>query len=384
MRRVDLLFGIVLSIVAASCDRDSSKDDAPPSGPPPTVRIYEKVRPALLDQPYTPEDESCFNLSGLTSCLPEQAARLSEPETVSVEKVLKRSFVHQEWVAQRLRQVLEFWPAELLPLASCTNSIMVGNSIVVSRHKLGVIFISPKYFAVTAEEKATLADGVDPRSKNYTAALFNETSIYSKLPNYSLSQSEISSAEKVMLILASHVLIHEMVHSCDFNASGDRSLTPRSIGIPQLPFNILSKYRSFYSRGEEMFAAEVKETPLDSYIDVMVNDESLFLYDYENQLEHFADLVEVLLQKIFLGVGNRSLIAIPQPGHPEGASQIHAVLDNQLCLPQVWRKAKKALDLLGIFPANLVAEDPDCEFTLSKVQSLRDDYMKSHKAELIP
>jgi hypothetical protein len=154
----------LLSLGLLSLTGLSACGDAPSAGdaglPKPLKAMVEPVQPAVPTAPYAGVLADCaFNASRQTSCLLRTLPFLGQDHgLVSVDQIMARVATSKPWMAQRLRDVLQTLPPELLQMTRSTTAILIGSKVRPSFYYsgTGAIYLDPDFLWLTPEERATI------------------------------------------------------------------------------------------------------------------------------------------------------------------------------------------------------------------------------------
>ncbi len=94
---------------------------------------------------------------------------------------------------------------------------MIGKHVNPSRFESSnrILYIHPKFFAVTDAEKNSFSRENDPSHSAFDTALFRRNAAIGRTPRADEILSDLSLAEREMVLRASDVMIHELSHACN-------------------------------------------------------------------------------------------------------------------------------------------------------------------------
>jgi hypothetical protein len=236
MMRYGLL--VLAIVVLAGCGGGGS--DHSYVGPAGTSPDLSDVFVYAANSPYQGVLKGCATAATTADLCSMTTLPLLGQEVVSptVDDVMNRVLVSNQWMGDRFRQVLENLPPDILQLLKSVTAIVIDGDIRPSFYssQTAAIYLDPSNLWLTNEEKATISQAPDYRS-DYGAALQFVPLWRYVLDNdyaytyYSLTGSETRQLSDILYPTAA-VLYHELGHANDFLPpadipSLDRQWTPR-------------------------------------------------------------------------------------------------------------------------------------------------------------
>lgn len=210
---LSLIFAVTTAIANTGCSKNDSNWNL--------ASIY----PYIEDTPYAPVLVVCANAkepheSCHLTTLPTIA--MSSPQ-VSIDDVMERVLVSDDWMGLRFRQLLEVMPEDLITLFGAVTAIVIDKDIRPSYYDpvTGAIYIDPLYVWQTQEELSVINLKHDYRAAFASPMSFrslwrltrNGRSVddYQLTPEGSRNLSDIT-------VSAASLLFHELAHANDFLA----------------------------------------------------------------------------------------------------------------------------------------------------------------------
>ncbi len=216
------LMAFIISLTA--CGGGSSSDPSNPNDMPlsrpdsSSLHVYEantEYEDVIIDCALAEEIANSCLLATLPLLIEETA-------TPSVDDIMQRVIVSDDWMGQRLREVLNTMPDEVLQLFSAVTSVVIDRDIRPSFYTAlsSTIFIDPAFLWLTVAEKITISQAPDFRS-----GFDDELAFVSLSRNvignnhawdyYPLDDMQERTINDVRLLFAS-LILHELAHANDF------------------------------------------------------------------------------------------------------------------------------------------------------------------------
>lgn len=313
--------------------------------------VAEPVAPAVQENnPQAAVLADCvFNPARAQSCTLAQLPFIgSSTVSVTVDNVMARVVTSQPWMADRLRELLQTLPPELLQMFRPVTAVVVAGKIRPANYwgVTGALYIDPQYLWTTPEELADVDKTPDYRSnfgqdlKFVTGWRYVKNNDYA-YDDYSLYETQPRSIEDIKLEFA-RLMLHELAHAGDFapprllsglrtdqplwdvlNQLAGQSISTRLYSTSPLSSTVLMNL------GATLFHTG-KTTPQQQALtaaDVareFVADRASDDYSYSSQYEDAAMLAEEALMRIYYGV-SRDIAVIPKPTVPNPTADDYLV-----------------------------------------------------------
>lgn len=300
--------------------------------------IAEPVAPAVADGPQAAALADCtFNTARAQSCTLGQLPFIgTTTATVTVDAVMARVVTSRPWMAQRLRELLQTLPPELLQMMKPVTAIVVGSKVRPSFYwsATGALYIDPQYLWTTPEELADVDKTPDYRTDFGQALQFATLWRYVKddqraYQAYSLDETNPRSIDDIRIQFA-HLILHELAHAGDFAPprllSGFPTDKPLLEVLNQVAAQRISSQlyltnplRSTVLKGlgETLFrtgqtTAQQQALTAADVAREFAADRASDDYAYASQYEDAAMLAEEALMRVYYGV-SRDLAVSPKP-----------------------------------------------------------------------
>lgn len=187
----------------------------------------DSIRPYVSDGPYSATLKAC----AINGCTLEALPVLGmDAEAPSVEDIMSRVLVSHSWMGERLQQVLDEAPDDLLLLFRSTTAVVIDDDIRPSFYHpaTGAIYLDPDYLWLTSDERATVSDQPDFRGS------YIHQMAYRPLWRYRNGPGDRERSLDSIVVQTAHLLFHELAHATDrfplaFFDSVDRSQPIHSV-----------------------------------------------------------------------------------------------------------------------------------------------------------
>lgn len=140
----------------------------PATALPPPPPADPELRPAAAQGQYAGVLVDCVEASSAGESCPLTTLPLLGQQTgnPTVDDVLARTVISHEWMATRLREVLQVLPADILSLMQAVTAVVVAGDIRPSYYspRTGAIHIDPAHLWLTNDEKASISRDPDYRA----------------------------------------------------------------------------------------------------------------------------------------------------------------------------------------------------------------------------
>lgn len=304
------------------------------------------LQPAMANSPHASTLEGCIKAdSTATACdlatLPLLNAEVFERgDTVpTIDDILNRTVVSHAWMGQRLRQVLEQMPDDMLQLFGGVTAVVIAADIRPSFYTsgTGAIYLDAAGFWLTVPEKQVIDQEEDFRSGFGNGLDF--VSLFRYVVGnqrawdfYSLDGPETRTLDDIILPIAS-LLFHELAHANDIVPptlanTFDDSLTVGEAAQTVSSQNTATQLRSnqplnsqllhdlgqVLFRGVEATAEQQALSPAEVGL-AFEPDGASDDYAYSSQFEDVAMLFEEVMMKYHFGV-DRELAYTDAPADP--------------------------------------------------------------------
>ncbi|WP_298232131.1 hypothetical protein [uncultured Azohydromonas sp.] len=312
--------------------------------------ISEPVAPAVANGPQAAALADCvFNATRAQSCTLTQLPFIgASTSTVTVDDVMARVVTSRPWMAQRLRELLQTLPPDLLQMMKPVTAIVVGSKVRPSFYWLatGALYIDPQHLWTTPEELADVDKTPDYRTDFGQALQFTTLWRYVKddhraYLSYSLHETNPRSIDDIRIQFA-HLILHELAHAGDF--APPRLLSSLSTDKPLLEvlnqvaaqrissrLYLTNPLRSTILKelGEALFrtgrpTAQQQALSATDVSREFTADRASDDYSYASQYEDVAMLAEEALMRVYYGV-SRDIAVTPRPTVPNPTANDYIV-----------------------------------------------------------
>lgn len=300
--------------------------------------VTEPVAPAVANGPQAAALADCvFNAARAQSCTLAQLPFIgASTATVTVDDVMARVVTSRPWMAQRLRELLQTLPPDLLQMMKPVTAIVVGSKVRPSFYWLatGALYIDPQYLWTMPEELAEVDKTPDYRTDFGQTLQFATLWRYVKdnhraYNSYSFYETTPRSIDDIKIQFAT-LIVHELAHAGDFapprlraslptdkplldvlNQVADQRISTRLYLTNPLRSTVLKEL------GETLFwtgkptAQQQALTATDVSLEFSA-DRASDDYAYASQYEDAAMLAEEALMRLYYGV-SRDIAVTPKP-----------------------------------------------------------------------
>ncbi len=190
------------------------------------VEQNSSLYPYNINSPYSAMIKRCVLVTRPNdSCLMNEIPFLGMVSvTPSVDQIMDRVVVSQDWMGERFRQILSLAPSSLLVMFRYTSAIVIAGETERSYYwpVNAAIWVDPDYLWLTKAEKDTIALERQGKIDPNTGLDFNAVTLYSasgSSTDFSLSaQSNYFNNRSFneVFFASNQVLYHELAHAADF------------------------------------------------------------------------------------------------------------------------------------------------------------------------
>jgi hypothetical protein len=300
--------------------------------------LSEPVTPAVANGPQAAALADCvFNAARAQSCTLAQLPFIgASTSTVTVDDVMARVVTSRPWMAQRLRELLQTLPPDLLQMMKPVTAIVVGGKVRPSFYWLatGALYIDPQYLWTTPEELADVDKTPDYRTDFGQTLQFTTLWRYVKnndyaYNGYSLNETDPRSIDDIKVHFAA-LIVHELAHAGDFapprllanlptdkplldalNQVADQRISTQLYRTNPLRSTTLKELGAVLFRGDRPTAQQQALTATDVSLEFSA-DRASDDYAYASQYEDAAMLAEEALMRVYYGV-SRDIAVTPKP-----------------------------------------------------------------------
>lgn len=173
------------------------------------------VRPYVSDAPYAGVLKRCAMAGDDQSCTLEDLPVLGmEIPAPTVADVMSRVVVSHPWMGERLEQVLNEMPDDLLILFSSIAVVVVDDDIRPSYYnpRTAAIYLDPDHLWLTPAEEATISDKEDFRGAYIRQMAYRPVWRYVNGP--AGTRDDVRSEDDIVVDTA-QLLFHELAHATD-------------------------------------------------------------------------------------------------------------------------------------------------------------------------
>lgn len=177
--------------------------------------VYDK------NSPYADVLRKCVSVEDETgSCKLSELPLLGQVSyTVTKEMILQRLVVSHQWMGDRFSQMLDRYSDKMIhQLFRATTAIVIDDDIIPSYYwaVTGAIYLDPRYFWMSANEKETITDKEDYRANFGSELQFLEAVFFRKDGNSLYTQDKPSRTLSDLDLPLAGLLYHELAHANDF------------------------------------------------------------------------------------------------------------------------------------------------------------------------
>lgn len=254
----------------------------------------------------------------------------------SVDDILDRLLVSDDWMGARFAELLEMYPSSLLTLFSGLTAIVIDDDIRPAFYssKTGAIYLDPNYLWKTVAEKQTINRKEDYRSGFSDPLQFRAYSSYLDNSPYRMNYGSLDDNSTrtlaELVVINGRLLLHELAHVNDFLPRNSYVNIDRSQQVVQAidslkDQRISNQLQDFRSRSEllqglgrvmyhgdtpteQQRAITADEVSAEFMLDSVAD-----MYAYSSQYEDLAMLFETAMMKKYWNMTYRISIATPSP-----------------------------------------------------------------------
>jgi hypothetical protein len=300
--------------------------------------ITEPLAPAVATSPQAAVLADCvFNAARAQSCTLAQLPFIgASTATVTVDDVMARVVTSRPWMAQRLRELLQTLPPDLLQMMKPVTAIVVGSKVRPSFYWVatGALYIDPQYLWTTPEELANVDKTPDYRTDFGQTLQFTTLWRYVKDNDYAydwypLNYTGTRSIDDTKVAFAA-LIVHELTHAGDFapprllaglptgkplldvlNQVADQRISSRLYLTNPLRSTVLKELGEALFRTGRPTTQQQALTATDVSLEFSA-DRASDDYAYASQYEDAAMLAEEALMRVYYGV-SRDIAVTPKP-----------------------------------------------------------------------
>ena len=312
-----LFFTVVAAVFLSSCD---SKNDR--------IRELDDTYPYVEGQTYSNQLKACASAAeAYDSCTLERLPILGlETDSPTIEDVMSRVLVSNEWMGERFEILLNNLPEDFLLMFRGITVVVIDNEIRPSFYYnlTGAIYLDPASLWMLADEKGVISRQPDHRAGYSDPMSFRSFWRYTKdgaeaYEWFSLNSNRDRPLKDMLLPMAS-LLAHELAHAND--------LFPMSIyeqvDVSKTVFEVSEEFYSQYpstllkdsyplQSNEMKHLAEIlflgrtpsqndKDTSASQVGEYFSTDAANDDYAYSSQYEYAAMLVEEAVMKFYFDI----------------------------------------------------------------------------------
>lgn len=248
--------------VLSSCGGGSSDENNPPVNNTPELNAdFNDLKPYLPNGPYAAQLKTCVSIVNIPdSCTLNQLPPIGlDSATPTVDDVLNHLVVSHEWMGDRMRDLLEMMPADMLLMLRSNTAIVIDADIRPAYfwQLTGAIYIDPAFLWTTNEEKATIDPTEDFRSGFGDELQFKRLWRYIIDNDYAWSSDSLTGTEVRTnadnLVLTTWLFYHELAHANDCMPSVELSNLTRGSSYYQNYLNISNSGKCIHDRLTAMY-----------------------------------------------------------------------------------------------------------------------------------
>lgn len=220
---LSLVFIAFFTVNLLSCGGSSQQKQPTDDSPLITPSDFSNLKAYRDSGPYASVLVNCVSIeSDSDSCklseLPPIGLNNSDP---TIDDVLNHLVVSHQWMGDRMRDLLEIMPSDMLLMLRSNTAIVIDDDIrpAYFKQSTGAIYIDPGYLWLSNAEKITINPKEDFRSnfgsdlqfKRLWRYLINDQYAWQ---NYSLDGTEVRTIEDIVIGI-SWLFYHELAHAND-------------------------------------------------------------------------------------------------------------------------------------------------------------------------
>jgi len=270
------------------------------------IAAEDDIYPAVVNSPYAGVLKKClFNPGcfGTPSCTTSELPLIGQYDrTPDVDTIMNHVLVQKPWMAERLREIIEFMHPDALELFISITGIVIGD-LRPSFYTVGTgaFYLDSSYVAVTPQHEIDIDISTPDFRSGFGAAL------QFMIPTRLMVPSDVVLDERNRSnFITGSVLIHELGHSLDFFPPDRLARLDRSIPVSENPLDptshILVSQQPLISQTLAQLAAvrflgntasdDLKALGPDQVGEEFAADGAVDWYNYTNQYEDLAMLVQ--------------------------------------------------------------------------------------------
>jgi hypothetical protein len=246
-----LLFTLYSCGGGSSGDSDSSVTNSPETNPD-----FSDLQPYIPNGPYAAQLKNCVSIINTAdSCTLNQLPPIGlDSTTPTIDDILNHLVVSHMWMGDRMRDLLEMMPADMLLMLRSNTAIVIDADIRPAYfwQLTGAIYIDPAFLWTTNEEKATIDPTEDFRSSFGDELQFKRLWRYIIDNEYAWSSDPLTGTEERTnadnLVLTTWLFYHELAHANDCMPSVELSGLSRSSSYYQNYLNISNSGKCIHDR----------------------------------------------------------------------------------------------------------------------------------------
>jgi len=311
-----------LAVMSAACSKAEvivlASDPIIANAVPVTAVTASRYSEVIQDCVFSPERSSPCTMQ----TLPLIGQEVADP---TIDDIMGRVAVSDEWMGTRFRELLEIMPTEILTLCKPITGIVISGNIRPSKYRLttGAIYIDPKDLWFNNEEKATVDQSADYRSSYGLDLQFLAPWRYVLGDSYAFSGVDWTDESRTMDDIKykmAQLLFHELAHANDFipydkidglsssktvieeiAAALDDTVSARIEATYPLTSQVLIDLAQVRFKGEVSTQTQKDLTP-EEVADEFKTDLATDTYSYLTKYEDFAMIFEELMMDYHFGV----------------------------------------------------------------------------------
>ncbi|MGZ2369994.1 hypothetical protein ACXR6G_09430 [Ancylomarina sp. YFZ004] len=318
MKNLHLSLFLLGVLTLTACQKDNSDPAPEPSVEEIIAKHYSGEIPvygAVDDNTYA---ESLYNL--YRAPFDETYPNLQElpllgqiHEVITVDDIMERLIVSDDWMASNFRYVLESIPSSFLQLFKPITAIVITRDLKPSFYwpSTAAIYLDPYRFYINAEERATIPTKKDYRNDYGKDFQFVMPYTYYRKGEY-LYPSERTKEE--MRNIGFNLLAHELAHANDYISAINITDVPKEGYIRDYEHSLLSNKmtKNFPLQSEilkevgnvryqgKAITKKLKKLSPADIVSEFINDFSNDDYNYSTDREDFAMIFEEFAMKYYL------------------------------------------------------------------------------------
>jgi len=258
-----------------------------------------------------------------------------ENPTPTVDDILDRLLVSDDWMGARFAELLEYYPDDMLSLFSGLTAIVIDDDIRPAFYssQTGAIYLDPDYLWMTIAEKQTINPKADYRAGYSDPLKFRDYGYYEAQPPYSMNYGSLDddSTRTIydLIVINGKLLLHELAHVNDFLPRDSYAVIDPNQQVRQAtqslaPLRISTRLQHTYPLQSDMLKGLANviyrgATPTeyqrsitaDDVADEYMQDSAADMYAYNTPFEDLAMLFEITMMKKYWNMSYRIAIVTP-------------------------------------------------------------------------